>query len=1380
MSGAPPPPPRPPTAAELLQADKDALAHIQIELCRADTTSPQTYARYPTVQAMTLAKIETLTDLLQLSEIDLSRLEYYRQTTDANNNRIVVKETLPVGYKACLRAAIAFFHHKTRQKGSRISVRTELLRAEFDQFRTGTHYDPNQPIVVWSRPLPADSRTAEEIEISNWSKSVKIDKKAYKELRDDNHWVTWRKKMITTANAQKLGHILQTDFQVTNKELDKQQNDWMFDVLDTIVLAPMGRDIVSKHCIERNARKCWGEIDETYKSSMTAILRSQTLSSYLTGTRLHEIEWRGSLVNWIIHWAKQLREHNDISENPFKDPHAIALLNTAVSGVPCLSGVYNNHIASLQAGSLAAGKPFVNNMTLTEYTNLLVQKAAVYDAGNTKGSRSRGRRANAHMWEEATQRELNAHDFYGTFEQPDDYDHEDDDGYEAAVHDYDTPVEAFMEAFMGNQKGSAPPKAPVRLNADVWRSLSKEGKTTWDQMSEQDKLKIISASRPKKTIPPSNTTIPGFKGNGSSKNFRSDRQASAHEQGEQDDVTDEDRTELAQLDVNVHSLKKAPKSKAKSKAKKSLMDMAANGGNSPKDVELTINNIMSKKRTVGIHEVNHTEFSHQEANSFELEKSFDSDEQSDEEDSDFDDLPNLIRRDQMESSDDDETESESSDDDDRDWPEAYSHEWVGNTSSEHTDESQANAEAEDRPVADDDMLARLTSTNVDLSLPMSQQSVVAAPPAASPAPNPYSNYQLGPGVQLPSITTTTLQQPSPHNQVVRFAPQDDVQQLPVADNAGTTASTTLQPIVGIDELRMLMEGTETIQPTQPTNMPLLQNAPAQTQDPPVQPQGALSSMLSTLSDALFSPTEESTSAPPDQVLSTTQAPNSGSSGSTLDPMNLSQALVPHESNVPTIFHEPQQNVQANRRPTGHASAIMHYNTDAEMRQAMEDHVTELRIDIGTAPNRSVAQTFHHYSLDFPDQFERVSCRGIIPWKKAAFGNTYAIWEEDHWEIYMMDVQGRVYFLSVRPRHTNDMLLYDAVARYVEQYWDFLNENPDNTVEHPGLDLPEHIGQHANVRIIDDMWTRPANTTPRSVDIASYASVARASDSVPDSPNRLFDTSPFPYAHELLAGEPTPLVSILEQDSKPAAKEDESDSKPAPMVTQPVPIEQQAPVPAPLPAPELMVVPPGDPSESYIQDAEQRDIDAETTGFDDVDLDTNYEADHSGSEQQVTVPPAAQPIADDEMLSRLIENSPSYAEFRQALPPGTNPGRVERELHIGMRFNTPSDHSSSLTTSTSSGKPKTRSKTKKRNDQRNKKKKREQQERINEGVCAIVMSPFRPPKNDSTDSGSGGSNSGSNNSSPSSNSQNSTSTSTHNQQGPDGRPPAKPKNDKDFA
>ena len=295
-------------------------------------------------------------------------------------------------------------------------------------------------------------------------------------LRDDAYWFKNKKKICTILSALGLENVIGRGPKPTNREVHLAQCRWFFDVLEDTMIAASAKTIVTKHKDTMNSVACFRELNEFYKKSMATQHRTTTLSNYLTSVRLKTIEWRNTHESFVLHWKEQLRQYNELSDEPYTDDQGTRFLNQAVSGVPHLDQVFNMNNQARKAAGITT------KIRFDEFVELLIDQAQVYD-------QAQKRKKNP-----SVERQVNLHETF-IFD-----DTEDSPSYEleAFVHDMDTPAELIL-----NQAERGPTRLPttssgprkVMMNAETWRSLEKKDQVSWDQISEKGKSTILNYAK---------------------------------------------------------------------------------------------------------------------------------------------------------------------------------------------------------------------------------------------------------------------------------------------------------------------------------------------------------------------------------------------------------------------------------------------------------------------------------------------------------------------------------------------------------------------------------------------------------------------------------------------------------------------------------------------------------------------------------------------------------------------------------------------------------------------------------------------------------------------------------------------------------------------
>ena len=241
------------------------------------------------------------------------------------------------------------------------------------------------------------------------------------------------------------------------------------------MIHPMAKAILLKHVGTKDTRKIWTEWLEHYDKSMTAVIKSQQVSTYLTSFRLANAAWRGTHENFLLHWKDTARLYNDISEEKHTDGQFVQFLNTALTGIDHLSQVKTNYDTSRRAAGGTAAT--MAKITFDEYVTLLVSQAQVYDAGNKV---TKNPRAN---------RQVNMSErIFDDDENP-------NDQIEVDVHDTETTIDQLIvmqnegTRFGGTRPNDRPRK--VMMNHKTWKSLSQDSQSAWDRISDKDKEAIL-------------------------------------------------------------------------------------------------------------------------------------------------------------------------------------------------------------------------------------------------------------------------------------------------------------------------------------------------------------------------------------------------------------------------------------------------------------------------------------------------------------------------------------------------------------------------------------------------------------------------------------------------------------------------------------------------------------------------------------------------------------------------------------------------------------------------------------------------------------------------------------------------------------------------
>ena len=237
----------------------------------------------------------------------LSRSDIASLQDDANNH-------LRLNVQQRLYAVQAYYHHISylcwKTKGAGPASILSLRRDQFDEWMISA-WEPHAPIVPWRKQADNYATGTSNTQLTNWRKSIRPDIKDYKLFKHASAWVTFAEDFQHTVAAHELSHIIDPTYVPGNPELHLSQKKWMYKVLETVILNPVGSSLVTvplqKHSTTYDCASAWTDIQEHYNKSMVAVIQSSSLSTFLTSYKFHLVPWKGTQTSQIIHWEEQQR-----------------------------------------------------------------------------------------------------------------------------------------------------------------------------------------------------------------------------------------------------------------------------------------------------------------------------------------------------------------------------------------------------------------------------------------------------------------------------------------------------------------------------------------------------------------------------------------------------------------------------------------------------------------------------------------------------------------------------------------------------------------------------------------------------------------------------------------------------------------------------------------------------------------------------------------------------------------------------------------------------------------------------------------------------------------------------------------------------------------
>jgi len=449
---------------------QERLKHIVVSVCGILTELEYDDPNNNLRQAFAAYGISSVADLVTLPNDEIDNL-----TPDGTTG-------FPPWMLARLKCFNQFYHRSCADNVPPRNIEIGCFDSNaFGEFRI-SKYEPGKELVLWGNLVKRDGPISRERE--NWRKTTKPSKSDYPTFKDELYWKPFYDSFTTTLQSHALEHLVDTSYVPLDPSLDDDQKKWLYAVFDDKFKAPFARKVVQENRDTKDTRIIWKAIQEHYNSSQVAEIRLTTITNYISSADFSDGRFKGGLQSCILHYAEQVRNYNELAEDPLSDSQAVMFLSRAVSLVPCLSEVLNNDKVSRRATAKIMKTPVVP-ITFEEYLSLLIDKASTYDLAKSPNRNRTGSYRN-------TRRSVNQMEFIDEEEENSTSD------IETNVHDIDTPVECILEANQTDQSGT--PRRKAYMDATTWRSISTNDQKAWDTISDSGKKTIttFAAKHPEK------------------------------------------------------------------------------------------------------------------------------------------------------------------------------------------------------------------------------------------------------------------------------------------------------------------------------------------------------------------------------------------------------------------------------------------------------------------------------------------------------------------------------------------------------------------------------------------------------------------------------------------------------------------------------------------------------------------------------------------------------------------------------------------------------------------------------------------------------------------------------------------------------------------
>jgi hypothetical protein len=229
--------------------------------------------------------------------------------------------------------------------------------------------------------------------VALFSKSIKQEPKDFPVIKSLNQWDSVKRAVNATATVQSIAEVLNHTYipSMGDKPLFNLKNSYWYKVLVDIIQELFLWAINNAGPVG-DGQTVWTNIVTEAEKSTTARISSQSLTAYLTTSKIQVGSWWGTDTVYLNHWNEQMSKLMEYSPiTPMTDDFKLTLLKNAVQDASHLASVESAYDITTQLGSGTPGAIDYNG-----YMEVLLSAAQNHDAKILPTTRSQNRCANAH------------------------------------------------------------------------------------------------------------------------------------------------------------------------------------------------------------------------------------------------------------------------------------------------------------------------------------------------------------------------------------------------------------------------------------------------------------------------------------------------------------------------------------------------------------------------------------------------------------------------------------------------------------------------------------------------------------------------------------------------------------------------------------------------------------------------------------------------------------------------------------------------------------------------------------------------------------------------------------------------------------------------
>jgi hypothetical protein len=162
---------------------------------------------------------------------------------------------------------------------------------------------------ITSNPLsPAPNLYASSTDpVALFTKSIKQEPKDFPVIKSLNQWDSVKRVVNATATVQSIAEVLNHTYipSVEDKPLFDLKNSYWYKVLVDIIQESSLQAIVNAGPVG-DGQTVWTNIVTEAKKSMMAHISLQSLTTYLTTSKIRDGSWQGTDTAYLNHWNEQM------------------------------------------------------------------------------------------------------------------------------------------------------------------------------------------------------------------------------------------------------------------------------------------------------------------------------------------------------------------------------------------------------------------------------------------------------------------------------------------------------------------------------------------------------------------------------------------------------------------------------------------------------------------------------------------------------------------------------------------------------------------------------------------------------------------------------------------------------------------------------------------------------------------------------------------------------------------------------------------------------------------------------------------------------------------------------------------------------------------